>query len=555
MLKNCRNFYRRKKHKKEQSQEHLIKSMMHIRFFIRETVNGFRLSSNVQSRAKSIKGCSVDKITNIENKPQYVWLTKNIPGPKALPLLGNWFRFIPYIGEYANADVMTLLRMLHEQYGNIVKLDGLMNRRSCVFLFCPQLCEEMYHLTSTSPMRIALESLHYYRKNRKHIYDGQYGLAVNQGKVWRDVRSKVNPHMMQPQTVTAHITQISEVTIEFIEKIRALRDPKTLELPNNFMNELYKWSLESMCSIALGYRLGCLKPNFAMNSEPQIMINCVQDIFDLMYRLENLPSLWKIYNTRDLKKLFHALDTFNEISIKCIERAKEKLRERTDSIDSQDHSILEKLLRIDEKTAHIMALDMLMAGIDTTGNAAGGLLYYIANNLKTQEKLREEVMSVLPSKTSLVTHDILNRITYTKACIKESMRLFPITIGIQRTMQKDVSIKGYRIPAGLDVIACHALISMESAQFPLPHEYIPERWLRDKTKLPWIKEPHPYAYMPFGYGMRTCIGRRFAEMELETLLLTIIRNFRIEWHHEPLKYKSQITNTIVLPMRFKLIDL
>lgn len=73
---------------------------MHIRFFIRETVNGFRLSSNVQSRAKSIKGCSVDsKITNIENKPQYIWPTKNIPGPKALPLLGNWFRFIPYIGK------------------------------------------------------------------------------------------------------------------------------------------------------------------------------------------------------------------------------------------------------------------------------------------------------------------------------------------------------------------------------------------------------------------------------------------------------------------------
>lgn len=50
--------------------------------------------------------------------------------------------------------------------------------------------------------------------------------------------------MMQSQTVTAHVTQISEVTIEFMEKMRTLRDPKTLELPNNFMNELYKWSLE-----------------------------------------------------------------------------------------------------------------------------------------------------------------------------------------------------------------------------------------------------------------------------------------------------------------------
>lgn len=71
-----------------------------------------------------------------------------------------------------------------------------------------------------------------------------------------------------------------------------------------------------------------------------------------------------------------------------------------------------------------------------------------------------------------------------------------------------------------DVIACHALISMESAQYPLPHEYIPERWLRDNT-FPLTKEAHPFAYMPFGYGTRTCIGRRFAEMKLETLLLTV----------------------------------
>lgn len=529
--------------------------MMRVRFLIRE-INGLWLPLNIQCRAKSIKDYSMDsEMKDTEKKPQHVRPFKNIPGPKALPLLGNWFRFIPYIGEYANAGVMTQLHMLHKQYGNIVKLDGLMNRRSCIYLFCPQLCEEMYRLVGTSPIRIALESLYYYRKNRKHIYGEYYGLAVSQGKLWRDFRSKVNPYMMQSQTVTAHVTQISEVTIEFMEKMRTLRDPKTLELPNNFMNELYKWSLESMCSIALGCRLGCLKPNLAMNSEPQIMINCVLDTFDLMYRLENLPSLWKIYNTRNLKKLFRALDTLHEISNKYIKRAKEKLGETTDNTDLQNRSILEKLLRIDEETAYVMALDMLMGGIDTTGNAAGGLLYYIANNPEKQEKLREEVMSVLPNKTSLVTHDILNQITYTKACIKESMRLFPITIGIQRTMQKDTTIGGYRIPAGFNVIACHALISMEPTQFPLPHEYIPERWLRDNTKIPLSKEAHSYAYMPFGYGTRTCIGRRFAEMELETLLLTIIRNFRIEWHHGPLKYKSKITSTLALPLRFKLIDL
>jgi len=41
------------------------------------------------------------------------------------------------------------------------------------------------------------------------------------------------------------------------------------------------------------------------------MINCVHDMFDLMYRLEVLPSLWKLYNTRNLKKFFHVMDTLN----------------------------------------------------------------------------------------------------------------------------------------------------------------------------------------------------------------------------------------------------
>lgn len=50
--------------------------------------------------------------------------------------------------------------------------------------------------------------------------------------------------MMQRQTVKAHIAQINEVTNDFVERMRALRDPETLELPTDFKNELQKWALE-----------------------------------------------------------------------------------------------------------------------------------------------------------------------------------------------------------------------------------------------------------------------------------------------------------------------
>ena len=66
-----------------------------------------------------------------------------------------------------------------------------------------------------------------------------------------------------------------------------------------------------MCLIALNYRMGCLKSNLAVDSEPQIMINCVKKMFNLTYRIENVPSLLKISHTRNYQKLFRALDQIN----------------------------------------------------------------------------------------------------------------------------------------------------------------------------------------------------------------------------------------------------
>lgn len=81
-------------------------------------------------------------------------------------------------GEYHNVNVLTLMRMLHDKYGNIVKFDRPTKERPHIFLFCPELCKNMYQLQGKWPMRVAMEPLHYYRKNREHIYNGQYGLTT-----------------------------------------------------------------------------------------------------------------------------------------------------------------------------------------------------------------------------------------------------------------------------------------------------------------------------------------------------------------------------------------
>lgn len=58
--------------------------------------------------------------------------------------------------------------------------------------------------------------------------------------------------------------------------------------------------------------MGCLESNLSSDSEPQILIDGVHRMFDLLYKLEILPSLWKLYETRNLKNFFKVLDDLTE---------------------------------------------------------------------------------------------------------------------------------------------------------------------------------------------------------------------------------------------------
>ncbi|KAH0545616.1 cytochrome P450 CYP12A2-like [Cotesia glomerata] len=515
-----------------------------------KSINRLLLEKNYAS----IGTCPVqnDEVSWEEAKPYH-----EIPGPKSYPIFGNLLKFLPYIGEYGNLPLYEQMKLLNKQYGKIVKLEGVFGRRPSVFLYDPEQCEKMYRVEGAWPLRIAIETMCTYRERNSKVYKGKLGLVGSQGKAWHEFRKNVNQHMMQPRSIKPHVAQVDQVANDFITRIRKLRDVKSFKLPATFNNEMNKWALESICMIAMDHRLGSFEDGLTADSEPQRMIDAVHNMFELFYQLEILPSLWKIYDTPKLKKLFQTLDVITSIASKHIDDAKLKFAKYPKS-NTNERSVLESLLSIDEQTAYIMALDMLTAGIDTTGNATGLLLYHISINPRVQEKLREETLNLLPDKTSPVTFDVLNNIPYLKACIKESLRLAPIAIGNLRTMRTDVVLAGYKIPKQTDVVACHSVLSMDPEHFPRPEEFLPERWLRNSnnTDVKASKKAHPFAYMPFGFGPRTCIGRRFGELEMETLTLKMLQNFKIEWpSNEPLKIKSRFINTMDSPLQLKLIDI
>lgn len=106
-------------------------------------------------------------------------------------------------------------------------------------------------------------------------------------------------------------------------------------------------------------------------------------------------------------------------------------------------------------------------------------------------------------------------------------------------------------------MASNVLQTTES-YYPQANSFLPERWLRDENlrgSCPAAIETNPFTYLPFGFGKRGCVGKRFAELEIESFICRLIRNYRVEWHHNEMKIKSALVNTPTGPLKFRMISL
>lgn len=169
-------------------------------------------------------------------------------------------------------------------------------------------------------------------------------------------------------------------------------------------------------------------------------------------------------------------------------------------------------------------------------------------------------MKILPSEDSELTVENMKHMPYLRACIKESIRLYPIGPGTLRRTNQDLEIDGFRIPKGTDVSMNTEELMRESRHFPDADKFIPERWLRDdnnlKAECPVVKKAkHPFVYLPFGFGPRMCVGKRIVDLELEIGLTKILRNFKVEYNYPPEEvFTSVLLNIPKAPLRFKFTD-
>ncbi|XP_058818870.1 cytochrome P450 CYP12A2-like [Topomyia yanbarensis] len=469
-----------------------------------------------------------------------------IPGPSLWQMMKN---FAPG-GRYHNVTLPVMHKYFQEDFGSLIHMPGLFGRKDILLSFNPDDFEKLFRAEGKWPVRRSMESFVYYRKEvRADVFKGLGGLLTEEGEAWQSFRTAVNPVMMQPKTIKLYVSKVDEVAREFMEIMKNIRDEKN-ELPDDYDQWLNRWALETMGVLALDTRLGVLKDE---SDEAKHIVSSIRQFFELSYRIEVLPSMWKYIKTPKFRKLMNTLDDLTKIVMSKVDHAVIRL-DKNPSTDSDTQSVLEKLLKVDRNVAVVMAFDMLLAGVDTTSSGTIGVLYCLAMNPDKQEKLRQELRTILPYKDSPLTPENMRNLPYLRACIKEGLRICPPTAGNARAAGRDMVLQGYRVPKGTDVAMASMLLQNDELHFARAKEFLPERWLKEEA-FPGGKNINPFVYLPFGFGARACIGKRLAMMEMEMVISRITRQFDYRWHYGELRVRGALVNIPENKLKFQMNEL
>jgi cytochrome P450 len=169
---------------------------------------------------------------------------------------------------------------------------------------------------------------------------------------------------------------------------------------------------------------------------------------------------------------------------------------------------------------------VLGAGHETTATALAWAMERLLRTPRAMERLRASIAA--------------GEDEYLDATIKETLRVRPVIVDVARKLTAPVSIGGYELGAGTFVLPAIAAMHYREDLFPEPHEFRPERFLDGKADT--------YAWLPFGGGVRRCIGAAFAEYEMRVVLRAILERADLEAPDlEPEKVK--VRNITLAPGR------
>lgn len=161
-------------------------------------------------------------------------------------------------------------------------------------------------------------------------------------------------------------------------------------------------------------------------------------------------------------------------------------------------------------------ITLILGGYETTATVIAWALYWIHHNSEVREKLLQELDSLgnNPDLTSI------SRLPYLTAVCNETLRIHPVFIStFPRVVRKSVELIGHKLEPGTVVVGGIYLTHHREDLYPDSKQFKPQRFLE--------RQFSPYEFLPFGGGVRRCVGEALALFEMKLVLTTIILKYQL----------------------------
>ncbi|HLQ51161.1 MAG TPA: cytochrome P450, partial [Terriglobales bacterium] len=409
------------------------------------------------------------------------------PGPKGNLLAGSF--------PLAARDPLALYTEWSREFGDIFYYRS--GFRRIYFLNHPDLVEQ---LLVTQAQKFKKD---WVLRNARWLFGN--GLLTAEGAAWKRQRRFSQP-MFHRERITSYAETMTAYTQEMMAGWHA---GETRSLHKDMQQLSLRIAAKSLFGIDLGDEAGKFK----------------QPLNDLTKSISGgrllLPAFLRFLPLPGLSRFRRVVSQLDTLVFELIAQRRRDQQPGTDLLSMLLEMRDEDGNGMSERQVRDEVITFLLAGHGTTAMALSWTWYLLSQHPAVEERLRQELKSVLAGGTP--RFEDLPRLEYTARVVRESMRLYPPVWAFGRTATHDCEIGGYPIPKGAEVVACQWTTHRDRRFFEDPEQFDPDRW-----QFPRAQKLPKFAYFPFGGGERMCIGASFATTEAILVLATIAQKFRLQ---------------------------
>lgn len=406
------------------------------------------------------------------------------PGPKVPPL------------QALRGDFMGALLSLAQTYGDIVhfKLFG----RPVFILNHPDLVREV--LVTQANNFVKGRGL----KQAERVILGQ-GLLTTEGQVHRQQRQRVQS-LFQRISVERYGPATVESALHFLEHWQAqAQRPGSLDI----LQEMMRLTLSVISKTTFDVDL-------EVETGAKTLTSAVITLSEWIFCMVIMPF------ARFLEKLPFGPGPQVRVAREALETLVYRMiaERRTQGLKGDLLSMLMEEGKLTDQQIRDQAMVIFLGGTETLANTLTWTWYLLSQHPEVEARLHAELKAVLGDHPPTV--EDLEKLTYTRAVLAESMRLYPPVWNLTRRAVADCEIGGYRVPSGSYIIMSQWVTHHDPRYYPDPFRFDPERWT------PEAQAARPkYAYFPFGGGARICLGEHLAWLQGTLLLATLAQRWQL----------------------------